>query len=194
MKQIIATLVFISLLRTGYSQGQLSLDNLGNDSQSPSATSNGLFWISTGGAPALLNQDFKAAFYVGTNANNLPLLAIFLLSNGTANGDNTFGPGTFFNGRIYTLPSSTSVFIQIQAWTGNFDSYAAAINAGAPAAQSPIFINPVDVPPGPVSDLISMPGMVLGVPEPSTFGLAGLGALVAIFRKHCRSKREDSIA
>ena len=84
MKQIIATLAFISLLRTGYSQGQLSLDNLHNDSQSPSATSNGLFWISTGGAPALLNQDINAVFYIGTNANNLPVFATFLLSNGTA--------------------------------------------------------------------------------------------------------------
>ena len=179
MKQIIATLAFISLLRTGYSQGQLSLDNLHNDSQSPSATSNGLFWISTGGAPALLNQDINAVFYIGTNANNLPVFATFLLSNGTANGDNVFGPGTFTDPTLknYTLPSSTSVFIQIQAWTGNFDSYAAAINAGAPAAQSPIFINPVDVPPGPVSELISMPAMVLAVPEPSILALLSVAGL-----------------
>src|SRR6266850_5548413 len=92
------------LLITGFSaaltaslhgQGQLVLDNLANTSTSPSATANGLFWISTGGAPALIRQDFNAVFYAGADSANLSLIATFLLSNGSAVGDNQGVPGIF---------------------------------------------------------------------------------------------------
>ena len=92
----------VSALLTGlaagaFAQSQVNLDNLylGADSTNSSATTNGMFWLSTGGTTALINQDFNAAFYGGTNATNLIPIDTFLLSNGTAVGDNAGGPGTF---------------------------------------------------------------------------------------------------
>jgi hypothetical protein len=172
-----------------YGQGQLVLDNLSNTSTSPFATANGLFWISTGGAPVLLRQDFNAAFYGGTDSSSLSPIATFLLSNGSAVGDNQGGSGIFLDprGNLYTFPSLFSVFVRIQAWTGNFNSYAAAVNGGAPAAQSPVFSNPLGVPPADPAELFNMPAMVLSVPEPSTFVLAGLGGLSLLLL--CRRRK-----
>ena len=57
--------------------------NFNNNSTNPFAAVNGLFWVSTGGTPVLINQEFNAAFYGGTSSNGLALLGRFLLSNGT---------------------------------------------------------------------------------------------------------------
>ena len=179
MKSAVLATMIAWVIQTAHGQGQLVLYNVSNSSTNPSAPRNGLFWLSTGGTPALINQDFNAAFYAGTDSSSLSPLATFLLANGTAVGDNAGGPGTFVDqaGRGYTFASSTFVFLQIQAWTGNFDSYAAAVSGGAAAAQSPIFANRVDVPPGSPAELTGMPGIILTVPEPATFALVGFGAI-----------------
>jgi len=184
MKKIITSAFLIGSALGVYAQGYIALDNLSNtNTANPLATASGLFWLSTGGMPVLINQDFNAAFYGGVTSNNLSLIATFLLSNGTATHDNPF-PGMFSDptGNGYPIPgATTSAFFQIQAWTGNFNSYVAALNGDAPAAQSPIFINSVSVPPGGIPSLDSMPAVVLSsVPEPSTFALLGIGGLYVL--------------
>jgi hypothetical protein len=182
-KVLILTGLLVRLTSVAHAQGQLILANNDNTSADPAATSNGLFWLSTGGgAPVLIKQDFNAAFYGGTDSSALSLLATFLLTDGTAAHDNAFGPGTFVDptGKAYTFPSSSSVFVRIQAWTENFNSYAAAVSGGASAAQSPVFINPVDVPPGSAVPLVGMPALVMSVPEPSSFAFAALGGLYVL--------------
>jgi len=177
MKKFYLAIVMTGFAVRAFCQGAVFLDNLANNSMSPTATSNGLFWLSTGGQLSLISQDFNAAFYAGSDSGSLSLLSTFLLSNGTAGGDNNGGPGTFIDlqGTDYRIPGSTSeAFFQVEAWTGNLNSYTAAVNAGVPAAQSPIFLNPVSVPPGGTPDLVGLPAMVLAVPEPSMLALLGL--------------------
>lgn len=184
MKILRLSLLVMGIATNAVGQGQLDFDNLDNSNPSFTATSSGLFWLSTGGAPALINQDFNAALYGGTNSSNLPLLKTVLLGNGTGIGDNS-SPGYFRepSGDSYTIPGAIdSAFFRVEAWLGNYNSYAAAVAGGAPAAQSLIFVNPVDIAPGPPSDLTGMPAMVLGVPEPSTLALFGLGWLVLLRR------------
>ena len=145
MKSTIVIAFLFQVAVRVYAQGSIALDNNSNNSTSPAATANGLFWVSTGGTPFLINQDFNAAFYGGANSNSLAPIAVFLLSNGTATHDNPF-PGLFSDptAQAYAIPdTSQSAFFQIQAWTGNLDSYAAAVSGGAFAAQSPVFGNPV---------------------------------------------------
>jgi len=184
-------LVVVSALSVNvYPQGYIVLDNNGNTSTSPTASANGLFWLSTGGTPVLIHQDFNASFYAGAASNSLSPIATFLLSNGSAAGDNGTGAGYFTDpsGKAYLIANVTSsAFVQIQAWTGNFDSYAAAVAGGAAVAESPIFINPVGLPPLLIPDLTGMPAMVLSsVPEPSTFVLAGLGGLCVLLLRRRR--------
>jgi hypothetical protein len=197
MNYTIFTLLALGLEVGAYAQGGIALDNISNASASPSpvATTSGLFWISTGGPTVLITNDFNAAFYAGADAGSLSPLATFLLSNGTAAGDNAGGPGTFADphGNDYTIlgtGANTLAFFQIQAWTGNFNSYAAAVAAGVPAAQSPVFVNPVSIPPGPAPSLYGMPAIVMStVPEPSTFALAGLSALCLLLFRNLMQKR-----
>lgn len=184
MKRLLLIGLISGLAGAVYPQGQITLDNLANTSTDSAATANGLFWLSTGGTPTLINQDFNTAFYGGTDSSSLTLLASFLLSNGTAIHDNIFGLGTFVDpaGKIYTFSTLSSVFVQVQAWTGNFISYNAAVAGGSPAAQSPVFLNPVGLAPSGPAELFGMPAMVLGVPEPSTFALIGVGLLALLWR------------
>jgi len=178
-----ATVIFLTATAIrSFGQGQLVFDNLSNGSTNTTATSSGVFWISTGGTPVLISQDFNAALYGGTDSSNLALLKTVLLSNGTGVGDSPF-PGYFRepSGEVYTIQGAlTSAFFQVEAWTGSFNTYAAAVNAGAAAAKSPIFVNPIDIPPGTPQDLVGMPAIVLSVPEPSTLALVGLGGVCAL--------------
>lgn len=178
-------MILLGIAADVYAQGQLAFNNLSNASTNPAATSGGLFWISTAGTPVTISQDFNAALYGGANSTSLVLLSTVLLSNGSGVGDNFFGPGTFSEpaNNVYTIQGAiTSAFFQVEAWTGTFNSYAAAVSAGAPAAQSPVFLNPVSVGPGTPTDLVGLPAMVLSVPEPSTFSLIGLGLLAFLWR------------
>jgi len=166
-----------------YAQGLIELGTYyGNLGTAPDATSRGLFWLSIGGSTALIDQDFNAAFYLGTDPNRLDLLATFLLSDGSAVGDNAAGPGTFTDfGPGYIIPGyHPYVFMQVQAWTGNSDSYAAAVARGALAGESPVFTNMVAYGTLASPGLAGMPAVILTIPEPAVLSLlfialAGLG-------------------
>src|SRR5437870_9332184 len=87
MNRLHLSVVVLGIATNTLGQGQMVFCNLGNSSTSPTATSSGLFWLSTGGAPSLINQDFNAALYAGTSSTGVPLLKTLLLSDGTAHGD-----------------------------------------------------------------------------------------------------------
>jgi len=182
MKKLILIALLSGFAAGAYAQGFIFLDNINNTSSSPSATSGGLFFINNGAAPTLYNGDFNAAFYGGTDSANLSLIASF--SGAAAVGSGGFGPGTFLDptGKSYPIAgSTTSAFFQIQAWTGTATSYASSTGA---KGQSPVFNNPVVQNPAPPPDLVNMPAVIMVVPEPSTFALAGLGAAaLLIFRR-----------
>src|SRR5436309_2032741 len=103
MKITSFSIFLIALAITAWGQGQVAFSNIQNGSPNPTATSDGLFWTSRSGAPALINQDFNAALYGGTNSSNLPLLSRLLLNNGSAIGDNPL-PGYLIepSGQVYT--------------------------------------------------------------------------------------------
>lgn len=83
------------------------------------------------------------------------------------------------SGNSYVIPgvaANAQASLQLQFWTGADLTYGAAANRG----QSPVFSNPTGgggVPPSiPPSAMANMPNVLVGVPEPSTIALAGLGA------------------
>jgi len=183
MKRTFLAALLAGLSASAHGQGEILFANFDNTSTSPTATSNGLFWLSTNGNPVLINQDFNAALYAGTDPNRLALFTTLLLSDGTALGDNSAGPGTIYDmsGNFYFVPGARfSAFFVIQAWTGDFNSYAAAVAGGAPAVQSPVFSNRLSSPFVPLATLEGMPAIVLSIPEPRTIVLAGFGAVALL--------------
>jgi len=187
-KLLITTLLAGGIACSVLAQGNVALDNSANTDTSPTATSNGLFFLNNGTTTALTVGDFNAAFYGGTDANSLQLIHSF--SGTEAQFSGFSGPGKWGdpNGAAWAIPGSTgagTAFMRIEAWTGNFSTYAAAVAGNAFVGQSTVFQNPMKALPDAPPTLTAMPAIVLSsVPEPSTFALAGLGAAaLLIFRR-----------
>jgi hypothetical protein len=194
-KLILSAALLAGMAASVLAQGMVYFDNSNNTSPSPTATSNGLFFIQLAGttSPVLLNQDVNAVLLGGSSATTMSTLATLLLSNGTGTGDITFyGNGVFSDPNLlgYAVPgvSSGLATFQIEAWTGNFSSLAAAQAAGGYyTGTSAIFTSAVGGAAGTglaPKSLDGMAAVVLTVPEPGTFALAGLGAAaLLIFRR-----------
>jgi len=201
MKRLILSAALLaSMAASVLAQGLVYFDNSNNTSNDPKATTGGLFWIQLQGATtaSLLNQDVNAVLWAGASATSLTAIDTLLLSNGSAAGDITFlGSGVFTDnsGNGYAVPgvgTGGSGFFQIQAWTGNYSTLAAAQAAQAGGAvvytgSDTVFSSAVGGASGSGLSPKSLDGMsavVLTIPEPGTFALAGLGAAaLLIFRR-----------
>jgi hypothetical protein len=183
MKKLLITSLLAGLAASALAQGLINLDNNANTSPpaTPTSTTGGLFYFGS----TLANTDFNASFYGGSDANSLVLLHTF--AGAGANGVNAAGPGTFtdLSGNSYSIPGAlTTGFFRIDAWLGSAADYASASQKGTSGVFSNPLGNPLAVPPQTPTDFTAMPSVVLAVPEPSTFALAGLGAAaLLIFRR-----------
>jgi hypothetical protein len=186
-KQIVATLL-AGMAATGvYAQGIINLDNINNANSSPTATSGGLvFRTTTQGAVVLEASDISVELFGGASAASLS--PIVTLTGPSAVGISGAGAGYILDpsGGTYTVNGVAGggiATLELQAWEGNFSSYAAAVAGGAEVG-SVTFQNPTGgggTPASPPTDLTGMPALVLGTPEPSTIALGGLGAAALMF-------------
>jgi hypothetical protein len=190
MKKFLFIGLLLAINHGVFAQGVLNLNNIFNSGSGPNATTGGLFWIdnddSGPNAPALINIDFNVSFYGGSEAGNLALLKTFVNSGGGA----VAGSGTFFDlsGDSFPIPgTSTNGFFRIEAWLGA-TTFANASFRNEHSFNT-VFSNPLGdlraLPPATPTDLTGMPAIVLvPVPEPSIFALAGFGAAaMLIFRR-----------
>jgi hypothetical protein len=181
MKKLLLSTMLVGLAVGVYAQGQINL-SVNNTDASPTATSNGKFWLDAGSGPAPINTDFNVNFYGGSDANSLVLLKSLVNSGGGA----ALGAGTFLDlsGAPVSIPGAlTSGFFRVDAWVN-----ATTFDSAVTRASSPVFGNPLGnpnaQPPGVPTDFANMPALVMVIPEPSTFALAGLGAAaLLIFRR-----------
>jgi len=134
---------------------------------------------------------YTVALLYAPSASLVPqgsLTQIATYSPSAAAGD---GPGYFY-GPVVTTPGGTGgtqMAFEIEAWTGNFANYAAAVAGGAHVGQSAEFLNGTGTvtPPGPVANLSGTGGswngnlVMVAVPEPGTLALGGLGAAALLF-------------
>jgi len=186
-KLILSAALMIGLGASVYAQGTIQFDNSNNTSSDPNASSGGLFWLA-GATTTALNQDVNAELLGGSTATSLQPIITVLLSDGTATGDMALGGGLLVtDGHSYNVPGTSANgtgFFEVEAWLGNYSSLAAAIAAGSPNGTSAVFSNPLGGGATPGTTLTGMPAVVLTVPEPGTFALAGLGAAaLLIFRR-----------
>ena len=163
--------------------GGLWLDWSYNTSTSPTATTNGVWWIDTGSGPTLMPFDVNVEVLAGTSLSTLGVMypntsdtppmgppSIWLLSDGTADNDITFnGPGLCcpLDGTAgemwYQVPGTDHYsgepadWFDVTAWTGNYTTYDAAYAASAAGqgvyVAQVLFQNPTDSP----IDITNMP-------------------------------------
>ncbi len=192
MKRLFVAVSVLGLTVSALAQGLIALDNdSANPNATPISTSSGLFFIAVAN-PVKISGDFNAAFYGGTDSANLTLIASF--SGAAAAGSSFFGDGTWTDpaGKTYVVPglenapanSSGTAWFKVEAWTGPFSSFAAALAGNATAAGfSPPFQNPWASLPNLTPDLSGMPSICMCIiPEPGTFALTSLGAISFLFR------------
>jgi hypothetical protein len=143
---IFCFLAVLSLAGGSAEAGYIAPDWTSNSSTSPTATTNGLWWVNTGGGPTLLTFDVNAELLGGLTQSDVTLLyagsspAIFLVSDTsgwggygdiTWNGDGLFCPGAFHGYLVpgTTAGSSETAWVEVKAWTGNYSTYQAAYAA-----------------------------------------------------------------
>ena len=145
-------------------------------------------------------QDLNLELLYGSTANtvNTPVVTLLLTSSAqptsgalggvySAAGDiSAYGSILDNSGQEYNLPGGVTDYFQVLAWAGNAPTFQAAIFAGEPlTGTSAIFTEAIGV--GSTSfpaDITGVGVIALGIPEPSTLAMAGVGlASVVIFRR-----------
>src|SRR6185503_18765286 len=131
----------IGLAASAFAQGAININNISNSGTGPTATTGGLFWLSTDGcAPALITQDFNINFYGGSDANSLFLLKSLVNSG----GGGIVGPGMFLDlsGVPVSVPGAVTLgYFRIEAWIGSPTFVGSTFRA-----SSPVFTNPLGNP------------------------------------------------
>ena len=196
-KLLLAALLTASASVGAFAQGTIAFDNQFNTNASPSATSSGYVFSPTTGLPE--TGKFNLELYGGPSAGTMTLIARLLQSDGSAlSGADIGASGQWIDvtGQSYIVPGVPALgvgFFEVQAWEGNFSSYAAAEIGLGIFGNSGIFQNPTGGGSVSAPDLIGMPSFFLcpDCPEPGTLALCGLGAASLLFFR--RKKRNTGL-
>ena len=185
-----------------YGQGRIIFDNFSPGLAPVTITTvAGTFNPADGPAGAYVGSNYTASlFFVNGTVPDLTSFdslnpiwvadARFFGTTGTGPGHGVGGDGSgFFDGGTPSLSGQTSFIVtfQVRSWyngSGLYTSYAQALAAGHNTGASNLLPLPVSFPPGPAGALTGLLPFTVGIPEPSTFVLAGLGgAALLLFRR-----------
>ena len=182
MNKLLLTLVVNVFCVAAYPQGTVLFQNY----LAPDGI-NAPVYESDGVTP-LSGIGFMAELLAGPSANNLASIATTGFLTGT-------GAGYFLGGvsTINDVVPGNVAWVEVRAWnTGSGASFDRAQSSGLPDSwwASPVFAvvtgnipsGAGPTPPAPLTGLGTSPVFLNSVPEPSTFGLAALGAAVMLFR------------
>jgi hypothetical protein len=180
MKKLVLSLLLAAGTLSVFGQGQVQFAN--NVVWKTSTDVSRLVYLGTVAAGnEIVGTQFRAQLYYGANASSLQPVA----TTGNAfRAPGTTSPGTWASPGLRTLAgfdTGSSVTLQVRAWdsTGGFTTFEQALAAGRQTGVSLPFTQVV-APPGQSPDAYYIEGLrafAVGVPEPSTFALAGLGIL-----------------
>jgi len=185
MKKLVVAATMTALSFGAFAQGTIWINNSRNQ----------LVVTAYNNAPAPVGT--HVAFYYSPTAITDPLsAAMHLIPNGV--GVVAPVPGRFALGARTTdtdaAPGST-IYVSVRGWTGNYtdwdSAYAAALSdpnvAFGYTAVFQMDTGGAGSPPKPavaLSGVSGFTGLVIGMPEPTTFALAGLGAAaLLLFRR-----------
>lgn len=180
MKKLIATTLACSVLGlAAYAQGTINLANFVSGSiNAPIYQSDGV--------TKLVGPTYMAGLYAGPTAGSMAFIGSVAFLTGGGAG---FFPAT--TETVNTVAPGATAFVQVVAWNVNlYATFQLAHDSGAQNVwgESGVYQivtggagSPPSVP-APITGLTSF--SLVGVPEPGTFALAGLGAAAAlIFRR-----------
>jgi len=189
-KTIVSLVALLGLSAATYGQSIL-INNTAN-SGAIGALSGGLVYTNNLGHIGLFNGNlFNVGMSVSAGPVGGSLTPVMTMMGNVAPAGTGFDYGKFsaspnnpYNLTANGIAAGGTAQIQLQLWldtAGQYATYGQAVAAGDLVAQA-TFTNPTGnpgaTPPVPNQSLSGMPSMTLiGVPEPSTIALAGLGAV-----------------
>jgi len=198
MKKLLFTTVLAAGLAVSvHGQGTIIIGNKNNDSVSTAATANGQVWTNNLGNIGLFdgyNLNLGITVLYGATSSSLSPLCTYLESDVTGYDVGKF-IGTYASPATWSLSGvsgGATAWIDLQLWAsaggGPYTTFAAAKASGVALWGEALFQNPTGNPgasPPTVPEMLTgMPAVLLVVPEPATFALAGLGlASLLIFRR-----------
>ena len=211
---ILSVTTFAGFSLAGFTQGTITFDGSNNSNPSPTATSSGLVFINgvsdtgTDINAELLYATSPSGIY-GFGFSGTPVVTLLLASSAqgptTSIGQTLAALGYitgFANGTLYDQSGSTfqipniaagaTAYFQVEAWTGNYNSYNQAMfSDNALIAITPVFSEVLSSDVAPISGIEAMPALNLVsnlVPEPSTLlqSLSGLDFLALLKRRSSR--------
>jgi hypothetical protein len=182
-KAILASLITVGAAAGALAQGTVAFENY---------FSTGVITLGPNTGPASYAQAGTSTVLLlwapGTSPvpqSLLTQLAIYGAATGglTQNGY-FYDPATITTGNA-TVGPAPAIF-EVQGWSGNYTSYAAAVAAGAYAGQTTEFVNGTSeilfsASPPPTLTTGWDGNLILVVPEPGTLALGGLGAAALLF-------------
>ena len=150
-------------------------------------------------------QDLNIALLYGSSSSTVSSSVVTLLLSSSASPSTGTVGGTYAalgdisslgylfdnSGTEYNLPAGAYYF-QVEAWTGSYQTYAAALASGTVgvyAGASPVFAETLAASPAPSGDVSAMGVINLSqvlttiVPEPSTLAMAGVGLASMLFMR-----------
>ena len=192
-KTILTSVITLGIALGASAQGLIAFDNSTSAfNGGPAATSLGLFYKLVGTSTiaetsVTLNGELLASAN-GTAGTYNPMTVLAstdtsanVLLDLIGNGKYTDDSGDAYNAPV--AGGATAFFI-VEVWEGGWSSLAAAISHGSAWGVSSPFSQAVGGGTGTPPSLTAMPSVILSVPEPGTFALAGLGAAaLLIFRR-----------
>jgi hypothetical protein len=182
MKKAILGLLTVGAAASALAQGTVIFEN--------SLSAAGAVTIGTSTGPYAAANSYTVALLwapgssLGVAQGNFTQIGLFGQGAGT-----TIGAGLFYDANTITTGAGTAggsaAVFEVEGWTGNFTSYAAAVAGGAAVGLSGEFLNGTGNPTPPATAPSQTTGwdgnLILVVPEPGTLALGGLGAAALLF-------------
>jgi hypothetical protein len=130
------------------------------------------------------------AFAAANPSSGSPVSFFGGTGSAPAHGPTVDGAGLFDGGIISIGPAGIYTMLA-RGWFngGQYPTYQAAQNAAANTGLSQLFTMSVTAPPVGANDTF-FPSFVIGIPEPSTFALLGLGVILLMFRR-CKKREQN---
>jgi len=182
MKKAILGLLSVGAAASALAQGTVSFEN---------ALSSGSITIGSSAGPYAAAGSYTVALLWAAGTSQVPQgsltqIALYGLATGGATSAGFFSDGATVTTGAATPGGSPAMF-EVQGWTGNFTSYAAAVAGGAKVGQTAEFVNgtssTVGSPPPLPTNTTGWDGnlVLVPTPEPGTLALGGLGAAALLY-------------
>ena len=206
-RSILISVILFVVTRVCSAQAPVNPANYDNSDLSPTATSNGRYFVDVGSGLELVNANLPSmAAFERVNISLFGGLTLDSLSPVASITDGSFANEALYFGNDYAgvffdlsageytvvgVPQNGYGFLRQFVWTGTAPTYADAMASGTAYVASSSWNQLLGGGGVPAATFTGMPATIFTIPEPSSFALFGLGALALLIRRNSNQKSSN---